>query len=64
MYSNTARAHELGMTGDRVVIYYARDGEEDQSTVVTETRGPLAGRRVGEQECRDHYRRGPDAGRA
>ncbi|MDZ7670564.1 MAG: helix-hairpin-helix domain-containing protein [Gammaproteobacteria bacterium] len=66
MYSNTARAHELGMTNDWVVIYYERDGEEDQCTVVTETRGPLAGRRVvrgREQECRDHYRQQPDAGR-
>lgn len=67
MYSNTARAHELGKTSDWVVIYFERDGEEDQCTVVTETRGPLAGRRVvrgREQECREHYRRGPDAGRA
>lgn len=67
MYSNTARAHELDMTGDWVVIYYERDGEEDQCTVVTEMRGPLAGRRVvrgREQECRGHYRRGTDSGRA
>lgn len=67
MYSNTARAHELGTTGDWVVIYYEREGEEDQCTVVTETRGPLAGRRVVrglEEECREHYRRQPDAGQA
>ena len=60
MYSNTARAHELGKTDDWVVIYYEQDGEEDQCTVVTETRGPLAGRRVvrgREQECREYYRR-------
>lgn len=46
MYSNTARAHDLGKTREWVVIYYERDGDEDQCTVVTERRGPLAGRRV------------------
>jgi hypothetical protein len=46
LYSNTARAHELGRTRDWVVIYWERDGEEDQCTVVTETRGPRAGNRV------------------
>jgi len=64
MFSNTVRAHELGRTGDWVVIYYEQDGEEDQCTVVTEHRGPLAGRRVVrglEQACRDYYRDHPDA---
>lgn len=46
LYSNSARAHELGRTRDWVVIYFERDGREDQCTVVTETRGPRAGRRV------------------
>jgi DNA polymerase (family 10) len=46
LYSNTARAHELGMTHDWVVVYYERDGDEDQCTVVTERSGPLRGRRV------------------
>jgi hypothetical protein len=46
LFSNTARAHELGRTRDWVVIYWERDGHEDQCTVVTERRGPLAGRRV------------------
>jgi DNA uptake protein ComE-like DNA-binding protein len=58
LYSNTARAHELGKTKDWVVIYYDRDGEEDQVTVVTETRGPLEGERVvrgHEAETRVHY---------
>jgi len=69
MYSNTARAHELGKTNDWVVIYYEQDGEEDQCTVVTETRGTLAGRRVvrgREQECREYYRRqaGSESGQA
>jgi DNA polymerase (family X) len=47
LYSNTARAHELGRTRDWVVVYfYDDDHAEGQHTVVTETRGPLAGRRV------------------
>jgi hypothetical protein len=59
LFSNTARAHELGRTGDWVVLYAERDGEEDRSTAVTETAGPLAGRRVvrgREAECAGHYR--------
>ncbi|MFW6183547.1 MAG: helix-hairpin-helix domain-containing protein [Chloroflexota bacterium] len=60
LYSNTARAHELGKTHDWVVIYYrpADGGEERQNTVVTESSGPLAGRRVvrgREAETRRHY---------
>ncbi|RPI52826.1 MAG: DNA-binding protein [Chloroflexi bacterium] len=58
LYSNTARAHELNKTRDWVVIYYRRDGQEDQVTVVTETGGPLAGKRVirgREAECREYY---------
>jgi hypothetical protein len=59
LYSNTARAHELGRTSDWVVVYYYDDEHhEGQYTVVTETSGPLAGRRVvrgRELECRDHY---------
>jgi DNA polymerase (family X) len=46
MFSNTSRAHELGRTDDWVVIYAEQDGDEDRCTVVTETAGPLAGRRV------------------
>ena len=55
LFSNTARAHELGRTRDWVVIFWERDGHEDQCTVVTERSGPLAGRRVvrgREEECR------------
>jgi putative hydrolase len=55
LFSNTARAHELGRTDDWVVIYFhAEDGVEGQRTVVTETRGRLAGSRVvrgREAEC-------------
>jgi hypothetical protein len=60
LFSNTARAHELGRTRDWVVLYAERDGEEDRCTVVTETSGPLSGRRVvrgREAECAQHYRR-------
>jgi len=45
MFSNTARAHELGRTYDWVVVY-AEDPDGGQWTVVTETRGPRAGTRV------------------
>lgn len=59
LFSNTARAHELGKTKDWVVLYYdSRDGER-QCTVVTSSRGPLAGKRIvrgREEECFDHYR--------
>ncbi len=47
LYSNTARAHELGRTHDWVVIYFYDDHHrEGQHTVVTEIRGKLAGKRV------------------
>ncbi len=46
LYSNTARAHELGKTHDWVVIYYEREGHQGQCTVVTETRGEQRGQRV------------------
>jgi putative hydrolase len=55
LYSNTARAHELGRTHDWVVVYfYDDDHREGQHTIVTETQGPLAGQRVvrgREAEC-------------
>jgi hypothetical protein len=57
LYSNTARAHELGRTRDWVVIYAEdRDHAERPYTVVTVTAGPMAGRRVvrgRESECRE-----------
>jgi DNA polymerase (family X) len=47
LYSNTKTAHQLGKTADWVVIYFHREGRsEGRSTVVTESRGPLAGKRV------------------
>jgi putative hydrolase len=60
LFSNTARAHELGKTHDWVVIYYQKDGPEAQNTVVTETSGALAGKRVirgRENECRQFYQK-------
>ena len=61
LFSNTARAHELGRVRDWVVIY-GEDKEhgERQYTVVSAAHGPLAGRRVvrgREAECRDWYSR-------
>ena len=59
LYSNTAQAHQLNRTHDWVVLYFYDDEHaEGQHTVVTETHGPLAGRRVvrgREAECRAHY---------
>ncbi|UCE86886.1 MAG: DNA-binding protein [Deltaproteobacteria bacterium] len=58
LYSNTARAHELGTTRDWVVIYYEHDGHEGQCTVVSERSGPLRQRRVvrgRESECAEYY---------
>jgi hypothetical protein len=66
LFSNTARAHQLGRTRDWVVIYYYdHDHLESQCTVVTETAGPLKGLRVirgRELECARHY--GPGLPRA
>jgi putative hydrolase len=59
MFSNSRRAQEFGRTGDWVVIHARLDDvPEGQFTVVTETRGPLADRRVirgREGECIAHY---------
>jgi predicted flap endonuclease-1-like 5' DNA nuclease len=59
LFSNTARAHDLGKTRDWVVLYFHADhGGEAQRTVVTETRGALAGQRVvrgRERECMAFY---------
>jgi len=59
LYSNTARAHELGRVFDWVVLYFHHDhAAEMQRTVVTETRGALRDRRVvrgRERECGEYY---------
>lgn len=58
LFSNTARAHELGMTNDWVVIYRDDDGGTGQWTVVTARYGELQGKRIvrgREAECATHY---------
>ncbi len=59
LFSNTARAHELGRTDDWVVLYFYDDAHrEGQHTIVTETHGSMQGRRVvrgREAECRHLY---------
>jgi DNA polymerase (family X) len=62
LYSNTARAHDLGRTHDWVIVYfYDDDHREGQHTIATETQGELAGERVvrgREAECHGlHARR-------
>lgn len=62
LYSNTARAHELGTTRDWVVIYRDDDHGNGQWTVITSRFGPLRGWRIvrgREDETRQYY-----AGRA
>lgn len=57
LFSNTARAHELGTTHDWVVIY-RDDDEHGRWTVITANFGALRGRRIvrgREAECKRHY---------
>lgn len=61
MFSNTPTAHTLGKTGDWVVVYVEKGNGENQCTVVTESRGPMKGKRVirgREKECASHYSTG------
>jgi putative hydrolase len=47
LFSNTAQAHRYGRTRDWVIVYfYNGDHQEGQYTVVTETAGPMKGKRV------------------
>ena len=58
MFSNTARAHELGATNDWVVIYRDDHDGDGQWTVITSRLGSLKGRRIvrgRESECRRYY---------
>jgi DNA polymerase (family 10) len=58
LFSNTALAHQQGTTKDWVVLYFDKDDEEGQCTVVTAHGGPLDGRRVvrgREVECLAYY---------
>ncbi|MBE7494897.1 MAG: DNA-binding protein [Verrucomicrobiaceae bacterium] len=59
LFSNSARAHELGRTHDWVVLYYDGDQTERQCTVITSAFGPLQGLRIvcgREAECQEFYR--------
>lgn len=59
LFSNTIRAHLLSKTHDWVVVFYDKKGIEGQCTVVTETSGPLEGKRVvrgREDACLAYYR--------
>ncbi len=58
LFSNTARAHEMGTTHDWVVIYRDDGAGHGQWTVVTSQFGRLKGRRVvrgREAECVEFY---------
>jgi hypothetical protein len=58
LFSNTARAHQLGATRDWVVVYRDDADGRGQWTIVTARRGPLAGLRVArghEEACRHHH---------
>lgn len=58
LYSNTARAHELGATHDWVVIYRDDDQHSGRWTVITAGYGRLHGRRIvrgREDECQLYY---------
>jgi DNA polymerase (family X) len=58
LYSNTARAHELGRVRDWVVLYFDAGSHERQATVITSQRGNLSGKRIvrgREMECAKFY---------
>jgi putative hydrolase len=59
LFSNTARAHELGTVRDWVVMYRDDPGGDGQWTVVSGRFGALRGKRLirgREQECTEYYR--------
>jgi hypothetical protein len=60
LYTNTARAHELGKTRDWVVLYYDGPDSERQCTVITSEFGRLKGLHIvrgREDECEAHHRK-------
>lgn len=66
LFSNTARAHELGRTNDWVVLFHDGGQGERQCTVISSAFGPLKGRRIvrgREAECEAYYA-GGDRGRS
>jgi hypothetical protein len=59
LFSNTARAHELGTTHDWVVIYRDDNHDHGHWTVITAHYGTLRGRRIirgRENECEAYYK--------
>jgi len=67
LYSNTQRAHALGVTHDWVVVYSDDGSRELTSTVTTAQRGPLKGRRVirgREEESAAYYNVALPAGKS
>ena len=59
LYSNTALAHQVGKTHDWVVLYFDGRYAEQRATVVTASKGVLAGRRVvrgRERDCITYYK--------
>jgi len=66
LFSNTARAHQLGRHHDWVVLYCDGERGERQWTVITSTFGRLRGKRIvrgREPECEEYYRVQGVAGR-
>ena len=60
LFSNTARAHELGKTRDWVVLFCDGGIRENRYTVITSQFGPLSGRRIvpgREADCEEYYKR-------
>jgi DNA polymerase (family 10) len=58
LFSNTARAHELGKTRDWVVLFCDDGDTEHRFTVITSEFGPLQGRRIvagREADCENDY---------
>ena len=58
LFSNTAKAHELGTVEDWVVLYYDGGYTERQATVITSKWGELEGLRIvrgREPECEQYY---------
>jgi Holliday junction resolvasome RuvABC DNA-binding subunit len=65
LYSNTPRAHQMGATGDWVVLYFDGGDGERQCTVITSQVGRLQGLRIvrgRELECERHYRERREGG--
>jgi DNA polymerase (family 10) len=60
LFSNTAHAHELGKTGDWVVLFCDNGDREHRFTVITSEFGRLQGERIiagREPECEKYYDR-------